>query len=63
MDDFGAVPGSRDVQSVLQSDPIARLAGPQLGKPIVLGLVLALLIVLMIVFGPASDSRFIYTDF
>jgi hypothetical protein len=63
MDDEGAVPGSRDVRVVLQSDPIARIVGPRLGNPLVLGCVLALLVIAMIVFGPASDSRFIYTDF
>jgi hypothetical protein len=63
MDDHGAVPGSRDVRLVLRSDPIARLLGERIGTPAVLGTVLALLVIGMIVFGPSTDSRFIYTDF
>lgn len=63
MDDYGDVPGSRDVLSVLRTDPISRVIGVRLGTPIVLGIVIACLIAAMIVLGPASESRFIYTDF
>jgi hypothetical protein len=64
MDDRNiVVPGARPIEDVLRSDPLYRLAGGALTTPWVLGLVLALLIVLIIVFGPSADSRFIYTDF
>jgi hypothetical protein len=63
MDDFGDVPGARDVRDVLSSDPLARLAGAHMDRPLIVGALIALLIVATIVFGPASDSRFIYTDF
>jgi hypothetical protein len=63
MDDANDVPGARDVADVLSTDPIARILGARIEIPIVLGLTLALLIALAIVFGPSSDSRFIYTDF
>jgi len=63
MDDSGEVPGSRDVADVLSSDPIAVVVGAAIAKSYALGLIMALLIVGMIVFGPSTDSRFIYTDF
>jgi hypothetical protein len=63
MDDYGSVPGSRAVREVLASDPLAALVGNGIERPVVLGLMLFVIIVCTIVFGPASDSRFIYTDF
>lgn len=60
---FVEVPGARDVRVVLASDPVYRILGKRLASPWILGATIALLIVLMIVFGPSSDSRFIYTDF
>ena len=57
------VPGARDVHEVLATDPLYRVLGRRLGSPWILGLAIAFLVVLMIVFGPSSDSRFIYTDF
>jgi hypothetical protein len=63
MDDHGEVPGARDVRDVLRSDPLSILAGRHMDRPIVVGVLIALLVVATIVFGPASDSRFIYTDF
>jgi len=64
MDDRDVVvPEAVDVRTVLRSDPIYRLAGRHLASPYVLGLVLALLAILTVVLGPATDSRFIYTDF
>lgn len=64
MDDVDIqVPGSQDVRDVLRRDPLYRLLGARLASPWVLGAVVGLVIVLMIVFGPSADSRFIYTDF
>ncbi len=63
MDDYGEVPGARDVRDVLASDPLAALVGQNIERPVVVGAMLFFIVVLMIVFGPASDSRFIYTDF
>ena len=64
MDDrFVEVPGAREVREVLATDPLYRVLGRRLASPWILGLAIALLIVLMIVLGPSSDSRFIYTDF
>jgi hypothetical protein len=57
------VPGARDVADVLRTDPLYRLLGRYLCSPWVLGVTVALIVVLMVVFGPSSDSRFIYTDF
>ncbi len=61
--DHLVVPGSRDVADVLATDPIHRFLGPRLAHPVVLGCVLFAIAIAMIVLGPASDSRFIYTDF
>jgi len=63
MDDYGEVPGARDVRDVLASDPLAALVGNHIERSVVVGLMLFVLVALMIVLGPASDSRFIYTDF
>ena len=60
---FRDVLGARDVHDALASDPLYRVSRGQLASPYLLGAAVALLIVLMIVFGPSSDSRFIYTDF
>lgn len=60
---FVEVPGARDVRVVLATDPIYRVLGERLTSPWMLGATIALLIVLTIVLGPSSDSRFIYTDF
>jgi hypothetical protein len=57
------VPGAVDVRTVLRLDPIYRLAGSALTSPYVLGAVLVALALGAIVFGPSSESRFIYTDF
>ena len=57
------VPGSRDVADVLVTDPLSRVLGRRLMNPFVLGLVVFGLVIAMIVFGPSSESRFIYTDF
>lgn len=57
------VPGSRPVADVLSSDPFYRVFGARLARPWVLGLVIAFLTLAIIVLGPSSDSRFIYTDF
>lgn len=57
------VPGARDVESVLATDPIFRIFRLRLARPHILGVIIAILILLMIVFGPSTDSRFIYTDF
>lgn len=64
MDDINnKVPGSDDVRNVLQRDPLYRIFGILLASPWILGLVIGLIVVLMVVLGPSSDSRFIYTDF
>jgi len=60
---FVEVPGAHDVRVVLATDPIYQVLGERLASPWVLGATIAILIVLMIVLGPSSDSRFIYTDF
>lgn len=57
------VPGSRDVEDVLETDPLYRAAGRRLANPWVLGLVLFVVIVTMVILGPSTESRFIYTDF
>ncbi len=65
MDDRGLVevPGARAVQEVLHVDPFYLALSIRLAHPLVLGLIAALLVVAMIVLGPSTDSRFIYTDF
>ena len=65
MDDRGIieVPGSKPVEEALQTDPFYRILGGTLANPVVLGLILALIVIFMIVLGPSTDSRFIYTDF
>jgi hypothetical protein len=65
MDDRGLieVPGARAVRDVLHVDPLYRALGEHLANPFVLGLVAAVLVVAMILLGPSTDSRFIYTDF
>lgn len=64
MDDrYIDVPDARRPDEVLNDDPIYLLLGRLLTMPAVLGMVCALLAVLMIVAGPSTDSRFIYTDF
>jgi hypothetical protein len=61
--EHGIVPGSREASDVLNSDPLFRLSRRQLTRPWVLGMALFVLVVAMIVFGPSTESRFIYTDF
>jgi len=61
--EHNVVPGYRDVADVLESDPLYRGLRSRLANPAVLGLVLCALVIAMIVFGPSSESRFIYTDF
>jgi hypothetical protein len=53
----------RDTANILRFDPLHALLGSRLANPWVLGVVLAFLVALMIVLGPSSESRFIYTDF
>ncbi|HEX3464748.1 MAG TPA: hypothetical protein VHS78_11930 [Candidatus Elarobacter sp.] len=62
-DDVRTVPGARRVDEVLRSDPLYRVLGPLLARPAVLGVVLFVLASLVVVLGPSSESRFIYTDF
>jgi hypothetical protein len=57
------VPGAQNVEEVLSHDPFFALLGRRLAKPVVLGIVLFVLVVALIVLGPSSESRFIYTDF
>jgi hypothetical protein len=57
------VPGACDVEAVLQTDPLFVLLGRRLCSPWVLGIALGAIVILAIVFGPSTDSRFIYTDF
>jgi hypothetical protein len=65
MDDRGIieVPGARPVREVLHADPLFALLRTRLAHPIVLGVAIAVIVVAMIVLGPSTDSRFIYTDF
>lgn len=57
------VPGAKDVEEVLKYDPVFRIVGFRLANPMALGVVLFLIVVAIVVLGPASESRFIYTDF
>jgi len=57
------VPGALNVEEVLADDPFYRVLGRLLARPGVLGFVLFVLVIAIIVFGPSSESRFIYTDF
>lgn len=57
------VPGAKDVEDVLKYDPVFRILGFRLANPIALGAVLFLIVVAVILLGPSSESRFIYTDF
>ena len=61
--EYDLVPGSRDVGDELETDPFYRAAGRRLTNPWILGFVLFVIIVTMIVLGPSTESRFIYTDF
>ena len=61
--EHNVVPGSCDVDTVLESDPLYRLLGARLGDPRVLGVALFVVVIAMIIFGPSTESRFIYTDF
>lgn len=64
MDDRNiVVPGARPVVEVLSHDPFFRLFGRGLSRPLILGFVIALLAIAIVLLGPSSDSRFIYTDF
>ena len=64
MDDRNSkVPGARYVADVLSGDPLFRWLGWSLAYPLVLGVVLALLALLIVIVGPTTESRFIYTDF
>ena len=64
MDDRpGDVPGARDARDVLRSDPLFRMLGMRLADPWVVGVALALIAIAMVVLGPSTESRFIYTDF
>jgi hypothetical protein len=57
------VPGARDVRDVLRTDPLYRIFAERLANPWFLGFVLALIVTTMILLGPSTESRFIYTDF
>jgi hypothetical protein len=57
------VPGAQNVEEVLAHDPVYAVLGRRLANPVLLGFVLFLIVVVMIVFGPSTESRFIYTDF
>lgn len=57
------VPGAQNVEEVLAHDPVYAVLGRRLANPVVLGVVLFLIVVAVVVFGPSSESRFIYTDF
>ena len=57
------VPGARDVGDVLTSDPLFRVARGRLGTPLWLGVALFVIVIAMILLGPSTESRFIYTDF
>ena len=57
------VPGARDVGDVLMSDPLFRIAHGRLGNPFWLGAALFVIVIAMILLGPSTESRFIYTDF
>ena len=57
------VPGAQNVEEVLAQDPVYQVLGRRLAHPVFLGVVLFLIVVVMIVFGPSTESRFIYTDF
>ena len=48
---------------VLVTDPLVFLTRGIVRFPIALGIAVALLALVMIVFGASSESRFIYTDF
>jgi hypothetical protein len=54
---------ARDPQQLLAHDPFYRACRGLFRSPIALGIVIATIIVAMIVFGPSTESRFIYTDF
>ncbi len=57
------VPGAQNVEEVLAHDPVFQVLGRRLAIPVILGVVLFALVVVAIVFGPSTESRFIYTDF
>jgi hypothetical protein len=57
------VPGAQNVEEVLAHDPLYSVLGRRLAHPVFLGAVLFLIVVVTIVFGPSTESRFIYTDF
>jgi hypothetical protein len=57
------VPDARLPNEILKTDPIYFVLGISLTNPFVLGIICGLLAILMILVGPSTDSRFIYTDF
>jgi len=57
------VPDARQPNEILKTDPIYFVLGQSLTNPVILGIICGLLAILMIVAGPSTDSRFIYTDF
>jgi hypothetical protein len=57
------VPDARPPNEILRTDPIYSILGNTLSNPIILGIICGLLAILMIIAGPSTDSRFIYTDF
>jgi hypothetical protein len=64
MDDkLSDIPDARISYEVLQSDPFFRFIGHHITNPWMLGTVLSIIILLMLIFGPSTESRFIYTDF
>ncbi|HEY5096207.1 MAG TPA: hypothetical protein VII69_13930 [Candidatus Eremiobacteraceae bacterium] len=64
MDDrYIDVPDSRAPNEILATDPVYAVLGHSLTNPVVLGIICAFLAIVMIIAGPSTDSRFIYTDF
>jgi hypothetical protein len=57
------VPDARPPDEILKTDPVSFVLGKSLTNPYILGIICGLLAILMILAGPSTDSRFIYTDF
>jgi hypothetical protein len=57
------VPDARAPSEILITDPVYAVLGHSLTNPVILGIVFGLLAIVMILAGPSTDSRFIYTDF
>jgi len=57
------VPGALHPRAALRHDPLFTLLRSRLESPVLLGVVLAMMALVAIVFGASDASRFIYTDF